>query len=122
MTRAYVGLGANLGPREQTLRTAVQRLSGEDGVDVLAVSELRETDPVGVEEQPRFLNGAVALETTLSARELRGRRGRWQGRLRSTASSTGERCRTHHCPSPSARARAESCTASTGGWSSAPVT
>jgi len=35
------------------------------------VSSLRETDPVGpVSDQPRFLNGAVALETSLSAREL----------------------------------------------------
>jgi 2-amino-4-hydroxy-6-hydroxymethyldihydropteridine diphosphokinase len=34
------------------------------------VSELRETEPVGVIEQPRFLNGAAALETSLSAREL----------------------------------------------------
>ena len=40
------------------------------GVDVLAVSELRETEPVGVVDQPPFLNGAVALETSLSAREL----------------------------------------------------
>ena len=37
---------------------------------MLAVSVLRETDPVGVGEQPPFLNGAVALETTLAAREL----------------------------------------------------
>ena len=40
------------------------------GVDVLAVSELRETEPVGVVDQPPFLNGAVALDTSLSAREL----------------------------------------------------
>ena len=37
----------------------------------MAVSSLRETDPVGpIVDQPRFLNGAVALETSLSAREL----------------------------------------------------
>ena len=70
MTRAYVGLGANLGPREQTLRGAVDLLAATDGVDVLAVSELRETEPVGVVDQPPFLNGAVALETTLSPRAL----------------------------------------------------
>ena len=40
------------------------------GVDVLAVSELRESEPVGAVDQPPFLNGAVALETSLSAREL----------------------------------------------------
>jgi 2-amino-4-hydroxy-6-hydroxymethyldihydropteridine diphosphokinase len=70
VTRAYVGLGANLGPREETLRRALELLRRSPGVDVLAVSELRETEPVGVIEQPRFLNGAAALQTSLSAREL----------------------------------------------------
>jgi 2-amino-4-hydroxy-6-hydroxymethyldihydropteridine diphosphokinase len=70
VTRAYVGLGANLGDRERTLRAAVDALVDEDGIEVVAVSALRETDPVGVGEQPRYLNGAVALETTLSARDL----------------------------------------------------
>ena len=70
MTRAYVGLGANLGDRERTLREAVDALAAEEGIEVVAVSTLRETEPVGVGEQPRFLNGAVELETTLTAREL----------------------------------------------------
>jgi 2-amino-4-hydroxy-6-hydroxymethyldihydropteridine diphosphokinase len=70
MPCAYVGLGANLGKKEETLRQAVALLAAADGVDVLAVSELRETDPVGVVDQPRFLNGAVAIETTLPPREL----------------------------------------------------
>ena len=70
MTRAYVGLGANLGDRERTLREAVEALAAEDGVEVVAVSTVRETEPVGVGEQPLFLNGAVELATTLTAREL----------------------------------------------------
>jgi 2-amino-4-hydroxy-6-hydroxymethyldihydropteridine diphosphokinase len=70
VTRAYVGLGANLGDRERTLHAAVDALSAEDGIEIVAVSTLRETDPVGVGEQPRFLNGVVELRTTLSAREL----------------------------------------------------
>ena len=37
---------------------------------MLAVSQLRETEPVGVVDQPPFLNGAVAIETTLAPREL----------------------------------------------------
>ncbi len=73
MTRAYVGLGANLGDRERTLRAAVEALGAEDGVEVVAISALRETDPVGVGDQPRFLNGAAELKTTLTARELLGR-------------------------------------------------
>jgi 2-amino-4-hydroxy-6-hydroxymethyldihydropteridine diphosphokinase len=70
MPRAYVGLGANLGDRQEFIDRAVTLLAATDGVQVLAVSELRETDPVGLLEQPRFLNGAAAVETTLSAREL----------------------------------------------------
>jgi 2-amino-4-hydroxy-6-hydroxymethyldihydropteridine diphosphokinase len=70
VTRAYVGVGANLGDRERTIREAVDTLGAETGIEVVAVSTLRETDPVGVGEQPRFLNGVVALDTTLGAREL----------------------------------------------------
>jgi 2-amino-4-hydroxy-6-hydroxymethyldihydropteridine diphosphokinase len=70
LTRAYVGLGANLGDREATIRRAVELLAAEPGIDVVAVSTLRETDPVGYADQPRFLNGAAAVETELSAREL----------------------------------------------------
>jgi 2-amino-4-hydroxy-6-hydroxymethyldihydropteridine diphosphokinase len=70
MTRSFVGLGSNLGdPREQ-IRRALELLAAEDGVEVVAVSTLRETDPVGYEVQPRFLNGAAELRTSLSAREL----------------------------------------------------
>jgi len=73
VTRAYVGLGANLGDRKRTLREAVSALSAEDGIEVVAVSALRETEPVGVGEQPLYLNGAAELETALAARELLGR-------------------------------------------------
>ena len=70
MTRAYVGLGANLGDRERTLRAAVDALAVVDGVEVVSVSVLRDTEPVGVGQQPLYLNGAAELETTLTAREL----------------------------------------------------
>jgi 2-amino-4-hydroxy-6-hydroxymethyldihydropteridine diphosphokinase len=70
VTLAYVGLGANLGAREETLRHAVEHLGEAEGVDVLAVSSLRKTEPVGVVDQPPFLNGAVQLETSLPPREL----------------------------------------------------
>jgi len=70
LTLAYVGIGANLGPREETLHRAVEVLGRADGVEVVGVSDLRETDPVGVIDQPPFLNGAVAIETTLPARAL----------------------------------------------------
>jgi 2-amino-4-hydroxy-6-hydroxymethyldihydropteridine diphosphokinase len=68
--RAYVGLGANLGDREGTIGRAVSLLGEEDAVEVVAVSTLRETEPWGPVAQPRFLNGAVALETELGTRAL----------------------------------------------------
>jgi 2-amino-4-hydroxy-6-hydroxymethyldihydropteridine diphosphokinase len=67
---AYLGLGANLGDREATLRRALDLLGAEPGIEVIAVSTLRETDPVGFVDQPRFLNGAAAVETELEPREL----------------------------------------------------
>jgi 2-amino-4-hydroxy-6-hydroxymethyldihydropteridine diphosphokinase len=70
VTVAYVGLGANVGPREVTLLRAADLLAEADGVELLAVSQLRETDPVGVVDQPRFLNGAVRIETSLEPRSL----------------------------------------------------
>jgi 2-amino-4-hydroxy-6-hydroxymethyldihydropteridine diphosphokinase len=70
VTRAYVGLGSNLGDREETLRRALELLAEQ--VDVVAVSTLRDTDPVGMVDQPRFLNGAALVETELPPRELLG--------------------------------------------------
>ena len=70
MTRAYVGLGSNLGNRERTIRRALDALAAEPDVRVVAVSNLIDTEPVGPVEQPRFLNGVVELETTLAARDL----------------------------------------------------
>jgi 2-amino-4-hydroxy-6-hydroxymethyldihydropteridine diphosphokinase len=70
VTRAYVGLGSNLGDRESTIRAAVAALQAAEGVDVIAVSTLIDTEPVGYLDQPRFLNGVAALETGRSAREL----------------------------------------------------
>jgi 2-amino-4-hydroxy-6-hydroxymethyldihydropteridine diphosphokinase len=67
---AYIGLGANLGDREGALRRALELLDAEPGVSVAAVSSFRETDPVGYLDQPRFVNGACAVETVLSPREL----------------------------------------------------
>jgi 2-amino-4-hydroxy-6-hydroxymethyldihydropteridine diphosphokinase len=67
---AYVGLGANLGDREGSIRRAVKLLGAADGVEVLSVSTLRETEPWGPVEQPPYLNGAVELETALGPRAL----------------------------------------------------
>jgi 2-amino-4-hydroxy-6-hydroxymethyldihydropteridine diphosphokinase len=70
MTVAYVGLGANLGDRAATIAAAVEQLGLLPQTSVLRVSSLRETEPVGILDQPRFLNGVAALETGLAPRAL----------------------------------------------------
>jgi 2-amino-4-hydroxy-6-hydroxymethyldihydropteridine diphosphokinase len=72
MVKAFVGLGSNLGEREVTLRAAIGRLRGLPDVEVIQVSSFRDTEPVGPVDQPRFLNGAVELETGLTPRALLG--------------------------------------------------
>jgi len=68
--RAHVGVGSNLGDREKTIRRAVELLREAEGVDVVSVSTLRETEPWGPVEQPPFLNGALAIETDLGPQEV----------------------------------------------------
>jgi 2-amino-4-hydroxy-6-hydroxymethyldihydropteridine diphosphokinase len=70
VTRAFVGLGGNLGNRESTIRRAVALLGDRPGIQVVLVSSLRETDPVGIVDQPCFLNGAAMIETSLDADQL----------------------------------------------------
>jgi 2-amino-4-hydroxy-6-hydroxymethyldihydropteridine diphosphokinase len=70
VTRAYVGLGANVGERRASLDAALAALAAEPGIELVAVSTVRETDPVGFEDQPRFLNAAAAVETELGPRAL----------------------------------------------------
>jgi 2-amino-4-hydroxy-6-hydroxymethyldihydropteridine diphosphokinase len=66
--RAYLGLGSNLGDRWRHLREAVESLP-----DVVTVSPVYETDPVGgPPDQEPYLNCVVELETERSARELLG--------------------------------------------------
>ena len=63
--RAFLGLGSNIGDRRQYLRGAVGAMP-----DVVAVSPVYETDPVGGPEQDPFLNIVVELDTIATAREL----------------------------------------------------
>jgi len=70
LTRAFVGLGSNLGERAATIRRALELLDGVAGVKAIAVSTLRETEPWGPVEQPPFLNGVAELETGLEPEAL----------------------------------------------------
>jgi len=71
MVTVYIGLGANLGEREATIRAALERLRAHPHIRVTAESALIETAPVGgPANQPAFLNGAAALETDLAPEAL----------------------------------------------------
>jgi 2-amino-4-hydroxy-6-hydroxymethyldihydropteridine diphosphokinase len=63
-TRAYVGLGSNLGDREAAIRGAAELIGAR------RLSTIRETEPWGVEDQPRFLNAVAELDTALAPRAL----------------------------------------------------
>jgi len=87
-----LALGSNLGDRERTLSSAVVDLAGTRGLEVVAVSPVVETDPVGGPEQPDYLNAVVAVRGTLpphallaaclavEARHGRERQVRWGAR------------------------------------------
>lgn len=70
--RAYLGLGSNLGDRLGHLQAAVDTMLDDLGMDVVAVSPVYETAPVGGPPQPDYLNAVVAVDTTASPRELLG--------------------------------------------------
>ena len=64
MIRAYVGVGSNLGDREEAIRRAAEMIGAT------RLSTIRETEPWGYADQPSFLNAVAELETELSAHEL----------------------------------------------------
>ena len=65
-----LGLGSNLGDREENLRTAFRLLTTEKKIQIKKISSLYETEPIGVTEQNAFLNTVVIITTKLSPEEL----------------------------------------------------
>ena len=70
MSRVFLGLGSNLGDREEALRGAVERIGALPGTEVVRVSGFVESPPWGVEDQPSFLNGVAEIRTGLTPEEL----------------------------------------------------
>jgi len=68
MATAYLGLGSNLGDRKQNLAKALELLSPETTVEKL--SSIYETEPVGYQPQPLFLNAVCRISTELNPRQL----------------------------------------------------
>ncbi len=69
MPRVFIGLGSNLGNREENISKA-KNLLIDSGIKILKESSILETDPVIVLDQPKFLNQIIVIETVLSPVEL----------------------------------------------------
>jgi 2-amino-4-hydroxy-6-hydroxymethyldihydropteridine diphosphokinase len=69
MSIIHLGIGSNLGNREENCERAIGLLE-ENGIKVTRRSSMIETEPWGIEEQPKFINMAVEAETALSPEEL----------------------------------------------------
>ena len=72
MNKAYLGIGTNIGNREENLKNALASLSLLPMTKVTAISKVYETEPVGYANQDDFLNIAVEVETELTAQNLLG--------------------------------------------------
>jgi 2-amino-4-hydroxy-6-hydroxymethyldihydropteridine diphosphokinase len=68
--KAFIGLGSNLGEREAQLRAALDAIAQLPGTQLVRVSSLYDTEPVGETEQPNFLNAVAQVDTELTARQL----------------------------------------------------
>jgi len=67
---AYIGLGANLGDRRGNIQTALRKLADLPTMRLVRVSSLYETAPVGITDQPDFLNLVAAARTSLAPQAL----------------------------------------------------
>jgi 2-amino-4-hydroxy-6-hydroxymethyldihydropteridine diphosphokinase len=70
MPPCYLSIGSNLGERLTNCRNAIARVGALPDVRVRAVSGLYDTEPMGVTDQPDFINLTVGIETDLSAQKL----------------------------------------------------
>lgn len=68
--RAYLALGSNIGDKDRYIREAIDMLNEHEAIKIVKVSPTYNTAPVGYTDQADFLNAAVAIDTTLSPREL----------------------------------------------------
>ena len=70
MESVFLGLGSNLGDRVETIRKTKEMVSSIPGVSLVSSSSLYETEPVGISDQPMFVNAVLEIEADLSPREL----------------------------------------------------
>lgn len=93
MNTAYIGIGSNRGDRHQNCLTALDMLQKTPGCQLTGHSDWYWTEPLGVKDQERYVNGVAIISTELSAQDLlrrllaieqdmgRVRRKRWESRI-----------------------------------------
>jgi deoxyguanosine kinase len=90
-TTAYIGLGSNLGDRQEQIRAALKALGEAGQIELVRVSGIIETAPLAQANQPRYLNAVAEIKTTLSAEDLYKKTAEIEislGRTRQTNGST----------------------------------
>lgn len=70
MIQAFLSLGSNMGDRELNIKKAVEELQTIDGIEIMMVSSYFETEAEADKDQPKYINAAVEIMTTLEPRAL----------------------------------------------------
>ncbi len=70
MSIAFLSLGSNIGDRVSAIQQAVNFLSGDNSIEIVATSSFYETEPWGKKNQDWFVNAVIAIRTSLSPVEL----------------------------------------------------
>ena len=89
-----IAVGSNMGDRAATISEAITSLDAVDGIKLVSISTLHETEPVGGPSQGAFLNGALLIQTRLRPRPLLEQLHRVErdfGRIRPDAVRNGPR-------------------------------
>ena len=89
----FLGLGSNLGDREEHIRKAIALIGEKVGL-VIRQSSLIETEPWGFDSENRFLNGVILVETSLTPRQLLKATQKIERQLGRRKKSTDSRCLT----------------------------
>lgn len=70
MANVYLGLGSNLGDREENLEKSIEALNNFEEIEVTSRSSILETEPYGKTDQPEFMNMCVEIDTRMSPLSL----------------------------------------------------
>jgi len=67
---AYLGLGSNMGDKRDNIEKSIMLLSQNPGIEIVLSSKFYETAPVGLKDQPDYINAAIKINTNLNPHDL----------------------------------------------------